>query len=65
MHMHCCLAMNIFNQYLSKEDFIGVGAIDVGGVEEGDTRVDGMMDERDHVFIRLWGTVEGGHSHAP
>ena len=56
---------NIFNQYLSKEDFIGVGAIDVGGVEEGDTRVDGMMDERDHVFIRLWRTVEGGHSHAP
>ena len=57
--------MNIFNQYLSKEDFIGVGAIDVGGVEEGDTRVDGMMDERDHVFIRFWRTVEGGHSHAP
>ena len=60
MHMD-----NILNQYLSKEDFIGEGAIDVGGVEESDTSVDGMMDERDHVFIRLWRTVGGGHSHAP
>ena len=60
MHMD-----NILNQYLSKEDFIGEGAIDVGGVEEGDTSVDGMMDERDHVFIRLWRTIESGHSHAP
>jgi hypothetical protein len=44
---------------LSEKDFVGEGAVHVGGVEEGDTGVDGVVDERDHVFFGL-----AGHAHA-
>jgi hypothetical protein len=50
---------------LSKKDFIGEGAVDIGGVEEGDAGVDGMVDESDHVFFGLGKAIEGGgHAHA-
>ena len=51
-------------EYLSDKDFVSVGPIYVGGVKEGDTTVDGMVDEFDHVGIGLGRAVESGHAHA-
>lgn len=45
--------------YLAEENLVGVGAVDVGGVEEGDAGVDGVVDELDHVWFWLRGAVEG------
>ena len=50
---------------LANENFIGIGAVDVGGVEEGGAGGDAVADEGDHVGLRLRGAVEGRHSHAP
>ena len=50
---------------LAEKDFISEGAVDVGGVEQGDAAVDGMVNESDHVFFRLGRAIEGGHAHAP
>ena len=36
------------------EFFVGEGAVDFGGVEEGDAALDGGADERDHLVLRLW-----------
>ena len=55
---------SITKVHLAKENFVGVGAVDVRGVEEGDAGGDGMVDENDHVFIGLGRAVEGGHAHA-
>jgi hypothetical protein len=56
---------NITTWARSKKDFIGEGAVDIGGVEEGDAGVDGMVDESDHVFFGLGKAIEGGgHAHA-
>jgi hypothetical protein len=49
---------------LAEEDLVGVRAVDVGGVEEGDPRCDGVVDELDHVGLGLGRAVEGGHAHA-
>jgi len=51
-------------QRLSEEDLVGVRAVDVGSVEEGDSGGDGVVDELDHVGLRLRRAVEGGHAHA-
>ncbi|TVU13692.1 hypothetical protein EJB05_37112, partial [Eragrostis curvula] len=39
--------------HLADEDLVGVGPVAVGGVEEGDAGVDGVVDERDHVGLGL------------
>nr|GMD59944.1 hypothetical protein Iba_chr12aCG6330 [Ipomoea batatas] len=49
--------------YLAKEDFIGVGAIHIGGVEQGDAGINGVVNELDHIFIRLGRAVKTGHPH--
>jgi hypothetical protein len=49
---------------LADEEFVGVRAIHVGGVEEGDAGGDGVVDELDHVGLRLGWAVEGGHAQA-
>jgi hypothetical protein len=49
---------------LSEEDLVGVGAGDVGGVEQGDGEGDGVADGRDHVGLGLGRAVEGGHARA-
>ena len=51
-------------QRLAEEDLVGVRAIDVGGVEQGDSGGDGVVDELDHVGLGLGRAVEGGHAHA-
>ena len=51
-------------RYLAKENFIGVRAVDIGSVEEGNATVDGIVDESDHVGFGLRRAVEGGHAHA-
>ena len=50
---------------LAEKDFISEGAVHVGGVEQGDAAVDGVVNESDHVFFRLGRAIEGGHAHAP
>jgi hypothetical protein len=40
------------------------GAVHVRGVEEGNAGGDGMVDERDHVRLRLRRAVVGGQAHA-
>jgi hypothetical protein len=49
---------------LSEKDFVGEGAVDVGGVEEGDPGVDGVVDESNHVLFGLGRAIDGGHAHA-
>jgi hypothetical protein len=49
---------------LSEKDFVGEGAVDVGGIKEGDAGVEGMVDESDHVFFGLGRAIKGGHAHA-
>ena len=49
------------NIHLAKEDLII--AIEIGGIEEGDTAVNSVVDERNHVFFGLGGAIEGGHAH--
>jgi hypothetical protein len=49
---------------LAQEDLVGVRAVDVGGVEEGDPGVDGVVDKLDHLRLGFWRAVEGGHAHA-
>ncbi|TVU13707.1 hypothetical protein EJB05_37127, partial [Eragrostis curvula] len=50
--------------YLAEEFLVGVGPIDVGGVEERDAGGGGVVDERDHVGLRLRRAVVSGHAHA-
>lgn len=40
-----------------------MGAVRVGGIEEGDAGVNGVVDEGDHVGIRLRRAVKSGHAH--
>jgi len=49
---------------LADEELIGVRAVAVGGVEEGDAGGHGVANERDHVRLRLGRAVVGGHAHA-
>jgi hypothetical protein len=49
---------------LSEKDFVGEGAVDVGGIKEGDAGVEGMVDESDHVFFGLGKAIDAGHAHA-
>ncbi|KAK2983949.1 hypothetical protein RJ640_002894 [Escallonia rubra] len=39
--------------YLADEDLVGVRPVNVGGVEEGDAAVDGVVDELDHLRLGL------------
>jgi hypothetical protein len=49
---------------LSEKDFVGEGAVDVGGVEKGDAGVDGVVDESDHVLFGFGRAIGSGHPHA-
>src|SRR5271166_3284176 len=40
------------------------GAIDFGGIEEGDAAFDGSMDERNHLLLVCGRTVGESHAHA-
>ena len=51
-------------QRLADEDLVGVRAVDVGGVEEGDPSRDGMAEERHHVGLGLALAVRRRHAHA-
>ncbi|KAL0924447.1 hypothetical protein M5K25_005278 [Dendrobium thyrsiflorum] len=51
-------------EYLSNKGLVGEGTVDVGGVEESDARANGMVNEVDHVGLRLGRAVKGRHSHA-
>ena len=46
------------------EDFVGEGAVDFGGVEEGDAEVDGFVHEVDHFGFVVDGAVAEAHAHA-
>lgn len=48
---------------LSEENLVLEWPIDIGGVEEGDATIDGVVDEGDHVGLGLRGPVEGRHAH--
>ena len=48
---------------LADQDLVGVGAVDVGGVEERDAEVEGAVDRRDP-FGLVGRAVELGHAHA-
>ena len=48
---------------LAEKDFIDEGAVEVGGVREGDAAVDGVVDDGDHV-LRLGRAIEGRHAQA-
>ncbi|TVU13684.1 hypothetical protein EJB05_37104, partial [Eragrostis curvula] len=50
--------------YLAEEDLVGVGAVDVGGVKEGDAGGNGVVNERGHLGLGLGRAVDGGHAHA-
>lgn len=54
----------LFYVDLAEEDLVGEGAVDVGGVEEGDAGADGVANEGDHVGLRLGRPVERRHAHA-
>jgi hypothetical protein len=51
-------------QRLADEDLVGVRAVDVGGVEEGDPGRDGVAEERHHVGLGLALAIRHGHAHA-
>lgn len=49
---------------LADEDFVGVGAIGIGGIEHGDAAVNGVVDDLDHVGFWLRWSIIGRHPHA-
>ena len=49
---------------LADQLLVGVGAVDLGGVEEGDAAVDGGMEQRDHLLPVRAAAVAAGHAHA-
>ena len=49
---------------LAEKDFIDEGAVEVSGVKEGDAAVDGVVDDGDHVLLRLGRAIEGRHAQA-
>jgi len=49
---------------LAQQDLVSVRTVHVGGVEEGDPGGDSVVDELDHVGLRLGRTVEEGHAQA-
>ncbi|CAK9162200.1 unnamed protein product [Ilex paraguariensis] len=51
-------------KYLANKEFVGVGTVYIGGVEEGDAGVDGVVDEFDHFLFWLGRTMVKGQSHA-
>ncbi len=48
----------------AQQDLVGVGAVHVGGVEEGEPQVEGAVDGG-HRFVIVGGPVEVRHPHAP
>jgi hypothetical protein len=46
------------------EELVGEGAVDFGGVEEGDAAVDGLVEEVDHGGLVFGGSVGEAHAHA-
>ena len=52
-------------QRLAEEDLVGVRAVEVGSVEEGDAGGDGVVEERNHVALRLGWPVGKGHAMQP
>ena len=51
-------------QRLADEHLVGVRAVDVGGVEEGDPSRDGVAEERHHFGVGLALAVRRRHAHA-
>ena len=49
--------------YLADEDFVGVRAVDVGGVEESDAGGDGVVDKLYHVLFGFRWAVHVRHAH--
>lgn len=50
---------------LADKRLIGVRAVNLGGVEEGDTAVDGGADQRDHLLFVGRRAEREAHAHAP
>ena len=46
------------------EFLVGEGAVDFGGVEEGDALFDGGADDGDHLLLVPGGAVAKAHAHA-
>ena len=44
--------------------FVGEGAVDFSGVEEGNAAVDGGVEKRDHVSLFWVGQIGKAHAHA-
>jgi hypothetical protein len=49
---------------LAQEDLVVERPIEIGGVEERDAGVDHVVDELDHLLLRLGRPIEAGHAHA-
>src|SRR6266566_1577015 len=52
-----------WRQRLAHELFVGVRTVNLGGIEECDTALDGRADERDHRLLVRWETVALAHPH--
>jgi len=48
----------------AEEFFVGEGAVDLGGVEEVDTQIDGRMEQGDTILFFDGGTVAKAETHA-
>jgi len=61
-HLHLLLRRAM--ECLADEDLVGVRAVGVGGVEEGDPGRDGVAEQRHHVGLGLALAVRRRHAHA-
>lgn len=50
---------------LAEEDLVGVGPVDVGGVEEGDAAAESVRDDGDAGVVLDRGVVGAREAHAP
>ena len=50
---------------LAKEDFVGEGAVYVGGVEQGDPAAESVRDDGDAGLVVQRGVVRARQSHTP
>ena len=50
---------------LAEEDFVGEGAVHVGGVEEGDPAAERLRDDGDAGLVVQRGVVRARQSHTP
>jgi hypothetical protein len=52
-------------QRLAQEYLVGVGAVEVGGVEEGDAAAEGLLDDGHAGVVVERGVVGARQTHAP